>query len=200
MSSDRRRWAERAQELKFHQLEAVRKQAEGWRTGLGGLSALVATALVIKGRDSVAELSIPFRWSVVMLLGVALASLVWATLMAIRASSGAPGEECLLTGEDLEEWTRQEVQEVQRILTRAARLAVGGVAAIAVAVGLAWLGPDGRPRPQPVVVESGTDRICGELAGATNGSLILRTDPADPTSIRLVPLAEVTRISVVRTC
>ena len=37
-----------AQELRFHQLEAVRKQAETWRTGLTGLTALFGAVFVLK--------------------------------------------------------------------------------------------------------------------------------------------------------
>jgi hypothetical protein len=200
VSGDQRRWAQRAQELKFHQLEAARKQAEGWRTGLGGLTALLGAVLIIRGRDNIATLATPYRWLVVMLLGVALASLAWGTLLAVRAASGAPGEECLLTGEDLQEWTRQEVREVQRVLAWAARLAVGGVAAVALAVGFTWLGPTGGTGRTHMVVEYGADRVCGELAGAANGNLIVQTSPKDTVVIRLVPLTAVTRITPVPAC
>ncbi|WP_075736228.1 hypothetical protein [Streptomyces acidiscabies] len=37
-----RRWAELARELEFTQLPELRRQAEGWRAGLTGLTALLA--------------------------------------------------------------------------------------------------------------------------------------------------------------
>jgi hypothetical protein len=49
MSLDPKRWAQKAQELKFTQLDSARRQAEGWRTGLGGLTTLLSAALIIKG-------------------------------------------------------------------------------------------------------------------------------------------------------
>ena len=47
MSVERLRWAEKAQELRFTQLDMVRRQAESWRTGLTGITALLGAVLIV---------------------------------------------------------------------------------------------------------------------------------------------------------
>ena len=114
MSLDRKRWALIAQELKFSQLDTARKQADAWRNGLAALTALLTAILVLKGRDDVSALPPPFRITAVVLLGVALGLLVAATLLITRALAGPPGEEILLTGEDLRPGARTRSARSQR--------------------------------------------------------------------------------------
>ncbi|MDW5322524.1 hypothetical protein [Plantactinospora sp. KLBMP9567] len=200
MSIERWRWAQRADQLRFHQLDAARKQAESWRTGLAGLTTLLGAVLIIKGRDTVATLAAPYRWLVVLLLGLALAGLVWATLTAIRAAAGTPSDECLLTGEDLAEWTRAEVVGVQRAIVRARRLTLAGIGLVAVAVGFTWLGPGATPAAGALVTvttEGGT--LCGALIGTDRGSLIIQVGQGDPVH-RIVPLSTVTGLQPARNC
>ena len=111
MSSDSWLWAQKAQDLRFHQFESARKQAESWRTGLAGLTALFGTVLAIKGSGDVTSLRTPYPQIVVILLGVAFTVLIIAVLLALQATSGAPGDEILLTGEDLQEWDSERGNE-----------------------------------------------------------------------------------------
>jgi hypothetical protein len=195
VSGDRYRWAELAQELRFHQLEAVRKQAETWRTGLTGLTALFGAVLVLRGRENVADLTAQYRALIVALLLSALVALVVATLSALRAASGAPGDECLLTGEDLEAWTRQETAEAQRSIRRARRLTLVGAGAMAVAVGLAWLAP--RETRQPtVVVQSVDGRTCGSLSAITGGAVAVQQGK----NLRIIPLGRISRLEYAERC
>jgi hypothetical protein len=196
MSSDRWRWAQQAQELRFHQLEAARKQAETWRAGLTGLTALFGAVLIVKGRDNLTDLSSPYQQVVVVLLGLALVALVVATLAALRAASGTPGDECLLTGEDLEAWTRHEVVEVQRTVVLARRLTLVGACTLAIAIGLAWLAPVRTAREPLVIVEFGGGRICGDLSGISNGTVVVRVTE----QYRIIPLASVTRMDSAKSC
>lgn len=175
MSLDDKRWAQKAQELKFTQLDSARKQAEGWRTGLGGLTALLSAVLVLKGRDNITTLAAEARWAVVVLLGVALAMLVTATLLAVRAASGRPGQEHLRTGERLQRWTRQEVRRIAQAIRRAAWLATLAITCVAAAVGTTWLAPTAKPDPTLVEVRHQAGRVCGELTGADSRSLTLKT-------------------------
>lgn len=198
MSIDRKRWAQRAQELKFTQLDSARKQAEGWRVGLSGLTALLGTALIVKGRDNITSLTPGFRWGVVILLGVALTLLVTATLLAIRASSGMPDENILLSGESLRSWTLGEVGRISIAIRRATWLATLGVACLTVAIGSAWLGPVAKPTTTPVDVRYEGGRKCGELTSADRHNLILDDGTrARPVNI---PLSTVIAIHPVRSC
>ncbi len=113
---------------------SARKQAEGWRTGLGGLTALLSAVLIVKGRDNITTLAPGYRWAVVLLLGLALVMLVTATLLAVRAASGRPGQEILRAGEALREWTRAELRRISRAVRRAAWLATLAIACVAVAI------------------------------------------------------------------
>ncbi|MFG1922392.1 hypothetical protein [Cryptosporangium sp. NPDC048952] len=196
MSLDAKRWWERAHDLKFHQLEAARRQAESWRTGLAGSTALLGAALVIKGPDNVSRLTPGFRWLVVVLVGLALASLLTATLLAVGASAGTPGRRIVLTGEDLRAWSEQEVRSIGRALRWAARLTVLGVVAVGVAVACTWLGP-GRATAGLVVVESSTERSCGTLLGSDGGRLAIQTSSG---TVRLVAFANVRSVSPTRAC
>lgn len=196
MSLDRKRWALLAQELKFSQLDIARKQAETWRTGLTALTALLTAILVLKGRDNVSALTLPFQITVVALLGAALGLLVVATLLVTRALAGPPGEEILLTGEDLEAWSAGEVRKISTALRWAPWLAVIGVVFVALAVGITWLAPAHDTITPLVEVTTPTAQPCGELIGATQHELILRT----PTAATLLPLSTVVTITPVATC
>lgn len=196
MSVDRWRWAQKASQLRFQQVEVVRRQAETWRTGLAGATGLLAAVLVVKGRDNLTGLSPGYRWAVALLFGAALAALVAATLCAIRAASGTPGDECLLTGQELERWSRQETRAAQRAIRTARLLTLAGIAAIATAVGVAWLAPAAE-KQGAMVVETQSGRDCGTFGGAIGGKLLLRTSGQEP---KVIPLAEVVRLESVAKC
>ena len=197
MSSERWWWANKAQELRYHQLESARKQAESWRTGLTGLTALFGAVLIVKGRDNVAALPSPFPYLVVALLAAGLTALVAATLLALRAASGTPGDHCLLTGEDLEAWSRREVLSIQRSIVVGRRLMLCGITLIAVAIGLAWLAPAQRGSGSiNVVVDAGGGTICGTLTGIGDGALVLRRAGRD----HVVPQQSVVELRSVGQC
>ncbi|UQU62519.1 hypothetical protein COUCH_26235 [Couchioplanes caeruleus] len=200
MSAERLWWAQRAQQLRYTQLDVARRQAETWRTGLTGLTGLLGAVLIVKGRDNASSLADPYPWLVLALFLLGAAALVVATLSAIRAASGVPGDECLLTGEDLQRWTEREVAGVYRAVTRARHLTVGGVCAVALGVAVAWSAPMAGP-DRPVVrvswgSDQGTDQICGRLLAADATSL--RVGGRD--QYHIVPLTSVVRVEVVARC
>lgn len=175
MSNERWWWANKAQELRYHQLESARKQAESWRTGLASLTALFAAVLIFKGRDNVSALPTPFSLLVVALVGTGLAGWVWATLLALRAASGVPGDNCLLTGEDLQDWSRREVVSIQRSLVVARWLMLTGVVLIAAAIGIAWLAPvRSGAEPTSVIINSRAETVCGTLTGIGDDAIVVR--------------------------
>jgi hypothetical protein len=196
VSTERLLWARRAEELRFHQLEAIRKQAESWRTGLASLTALFSAVLVIKGRDNLTSLSAPFAQLVAALFALALLALVVATLSAVRAASGAPGDTCLLAGEDLAAWTRKETAEAGRKIVIARRASLLGVCLVIAATGLAWFAPAPSSTEPTVTVESTDAQYCGGLAGVSGGSVIIHSHE----TYQLVPLQSVITIRVIESC
>ncbi|GAA2299755.1 hypothetical protein GCM10010402_68060 [Actinomadura luteofluorescens] len=198
MSLDLKRWAMMAQEMQFRQLEGARKQAESWRAGLAALTALVGSVLIVKGRDSFADLAAPYRQLVMLLLGAALVALVTATMLAVRAAAGTPGEEITLSGQGLRDWSIAEVRRIATTVRRATWLTLTGLYMIALAVGLTWVGPIQTVKPMLVRVEHSHGEACGELAGADQGQLILTNSTKKQTTI--VALATVSKIEKVSRC
>lgn len=184
-----------AQDLSFGQLAIVRKQAEGWRTALASFTALLSAVLIVKGRDSVTGLTATHRWTVAVLLGLAFALLITATLSSVRAASGTPGTEILLTGEDLRVWTQTEVRFVGRLIRQAALLTVTALILLAAAVGITWLSPPATTNGSLVEVFGSNGRICGEFVGIVDGNLILKTP-----RLRHEPLNRIASINPVATC
>jgi hypothetical protein len=197
MTLDRKRWAQLASELKFSQLDTARKQAEVWRAGLAALTALLTAVFVLKGRDNVSDLTEPYQVIVVGLLGLALALLLIATLWVSRALAGPAGEEILLTGERVEQWTKEEVRRISVALRWAPVSAATGVIAVAVAIGVTWLAPaQDAAAPLVQVTHSTGQQSCGQLIGVSDRQLILQ--PASGPVI--IPLTTVTVITPVTAC
>lgn len=179
MTSDGWFWAQKAQDLRLHQLEAVRKQAESWRTGLAGLTALFGSILLVKGPNDITNVAMPYEQIVVGLFGIAFGSLVSGTLLAVRAASGAPGDECLLAAEDLAEWTRGEVRRAQQKVTAARFLTLIGVCIIAISTGMIWLAPSRTTKLPVIAVHLTNTSVCGSLISIVNGVVLLRNGNGD---------------------
>lgn len=196
MSLDSKRWALMAQELKFYQLDAARQQAEAWRTGLAALTALITAILVIKGRDNVSELTQPYRAVTVLLLGVALGLLIWATMLVSRAIAGPPGKEILLSGEGLRAWSAQEVENISNAIRWAPWLAVTGVVAVALAVGITWLAPAQNAGGPLIQIDEKAGQACGQMIGITQHQVVIQDDG---TTV-VLPLSTVINIEPVTAC
>ncbi|MYT39187.1 hypothetical protein GTY40_04830 [Streptomyces sp. SID8359] len=170
-----RRWAELARELEFTRLPELRRQAEGWRTGLTGLTALLAVLVLLKGRDNLGDLPEAARAVATGLLIAAFALLVMGSLLAARAAHGAPEREILLGGQALRRWTGQEVARTTRALAWAYLFCVLGVILVVGALVVAWLTTQDSG-PQPVVVRTNTGVLCGELVQADQHHVEMRLD------------------------
>jgi hypothetical protein len=197
MTLDSKRWAQLASELKFSQLDTARKQAEVWRAGLAALTALLTAVFVLKGRDNVSDLTEPWQALVVGLLGLALALLLLATLLVSRALAGPAGRPILLTGTEVERWTKAEVGKISTALRWAPLSAAVGVVAVATAIGVTWLAPAQDAAASLVqVTESTGQQSCGQLIGVTGRQLIVRP-PSGPV---LIPLTAVAALTPVTAC
>lgn len=123
----RKRWAQRAQQAEFEQLDAVRARAEQWRNGLAGLTALLTTVTIIQGPETIAKLSKGIRNDVVNELTSAFLLLLLGSFLAMLAAFGWPSKEMLLTGERLARWEREQTRRARRILRVAAACLLLGV-------------------------------------------------------------------------
>ncbi|MFF0118375.1 hypothetical protein ACFYP0_07755 [Micromonospora arida] len=201
MTIAEKRWAQLAQEAQFHQLATARKQAEGWRTGLAGLTALLGAVLIVKGRSDIGDLRPGVRYLVVVLLAVAFVLLVSASLVALRAASGWPDERIYLTGESLRAWHGVESCRIQGRVRDAARLMVVGLLVLAVAVGTTWLGPAETKTGVPLLrLDTPSGPVCGALVGARDGQIVLTVPAGGKGNARVVPLAEIAHLTVVSAC
>jgi hypothetical protein len=170
-----RRWARLAQELEFTQPPELRRQAEGWRNGLTGPTALLAVLVTLKGRDDVAQIPPAARGVVGVLVGLAFVLLLLGSVLAVRAAHGSPGDRVLLAGQALRDWTRQEIARVTRSLGLAAVCCVSGVVLVAVAVGVVWA-TTGSPPAHLVRVVTTSGERCGEVLGSGPDGVVLRTE------------------------
>ncbi|MEV8048693.1 hypothetical protein [Streptomyces bacillaris] len=191
-----RRWAELARELEFTRLPELRRQAEGWRTGLTGLTALLAVLVLLKGRDNLADLPEAARAVATGLLIAAFALLVMGSLLAARAAHGAPEREILLGGQALRRWTGQEVARVTRALAWAYLFCVLGVILVVGALVVAWLTTQDSGA-QPVVVRTNTGVLCGELIQADQHHVEMRLDGDGKVSL---PWTAVVSVKPGKTC
>lgn len=195
MSIERKRWAQRAQELRLEQLSTARKQAEAWRAGLAGMTALLGVVLVVKGRETVGDLVPWTRVTVAVLLVTTFGGLVAATVFAVRAAAGTPGEEILLTGEGLREWTRKEVRAIARRIWCAALLTLAALSLLVTALGFTWFGPASDPAKPMVRVVTRGESMCGELVGTAGDDVVVKGE-----ILRKTPIKWIVSIEPVKSC
>ncbi|NUT17836.1 MAG: hypothetical protein HOV77_01490 [Hamadaea sp.] len=201
MNSDDRRWAERARELGFNQLEVARRQAEAWRNGLTGVTALLGTVFIVKGRDDVTELAWWLQWWIAFLLVVAFASLIRAIFLALGAAAGETNERILLTGEDLREWTEGEVDRVGRDIGAAKRWTIAGMALIAMALLTAWLSPTAETTRPMMRVDFEGGVACGPVTFERAGYIGVTSKYGSPVDTKLwVPVDKVSLLREVPSC
>ena len=82
--AERDRWAT----LAGSSLHRVRGAAQTWRTGLTAFLTLVTTGIVIKGRDTTADLATSWRTAVTVLIGGGLLLAVIGLWQALAAEAG----------------------------------------------------------------------------------------------------------------
>ncbi|MEU3556401.1 hypothetical protein [Streptomyces fragilis] len=198
------RWQNLADELPFQQLDIVRRQAEGWRNGLTGLTGLLTAVLVLKGRETFTGLP---SWAVTLascLIATGFLLLVAGTLLAVRASHGRRAEDIVTNGADLEGWTKQEAKDSQRALVLAVGCFVAGVLLVASSVGVAWTtyrdaGPDPASGAS-VRVTTSSGAVCGRLAASDGKTLRLLTGAVRDRKITQLPMSTVLAVAPVPGC
>ncbi|MFF8911650.1 hypothetical protein [Streptomyces olivaceoviridis] len=185
-------------------LPTVRASAEAWRNGLAAFVTLVTTGVVIKGRDTTAQLTLGWRIAVTLLIGGGIAFCLAGLWQALAAQAGT--HEGTVTLADIHR-RHASVAAYQIALAdaAAARLrrgrAIVAVALVCLLLGIVatWWAPEAGQDPAAyvTVTHDGTS-ACGTLVSADGGSVRIRV--AGTAEAVVVPMKRVTDLRVVSRC
>ncbi len=189
-ASDRAQ-AELLQELAATQLDRVRKAAEGWRTGLAALIALITTVSVVKGENVITDLPSRYQWTVGGLVFAALITAAIGAYLSMRAAYGLPR---LNPTFDLRALRKDLTRQAIGDLTGAIILAFVTLGLLAAAVGFTWYGQ--KDSPGSIRVATDTTELCGSVKRADGSTITVQIGGAE----RDVALRDVRSLSVVRDC
>lgn len=131
--------ARELQELQLGELEAVRVQAEKWRTGLGGLVGLATIIAAVRGANGTAELDTAGKIVSGGLLLLAVVFGAVGSFVSMRAAYGFPGRRLAEASVDaLVVRRRDRLRRACRDLRRAVALTYLALAMLVGAVGITW--------------------------------------------------------------
>lgn len=136
-----RRRAEELQRLRQGELDAVRAQADRWRSGLAGLVGIVTVVAAVWGPAGVSGLGRTGRILVGVLLLLSVLSSGLGTFLSMRAAYGFPRRR-----QAEATWTEMLAREQTRLrrscadLRRTVLLAYLALAFVVAAVGITWYG------------------------------------------------------------
>jgi hypothetical protein len=183
-----------AQEISGSELANVRKAADNWRTGLIAMLGLVTTVLVVKGRESFADLSLPGQLIIGTSLIIAIVLAAVGSWQAMRAAYGDPKPR--QTADNILTWDRQDALATVESLKLARRLFFGALAAILVAVIATWFWPT--EEAAKVRADFGSVKVCGKLVGVSGDGLqlIIKEDGTDKSN----PIAAMKSLAIVKAC
>ncbi|MFI9763604.1 hypothetical protein ACIHFB_37385 [Streptomyces sp. NPDC051963] len=200
LESDRR-WDLLADALEFTQLGELRRQAEGWRSGLSGLAALLTVLVVLKGRDDLAQLPTAARNVASGLVALAFLLLVAGSVLATRAAHGRMDERSrLMGGQALRRWTVREVDRVTRSLYRAALCCCAGIVFTVAAIAVAWSTTESAP-DHLVRVGTTTGDRCGAFLASGPDAVVLGVEGKGGDRERItLPDTVVTSVTPVTSC
>jgi hypothetical protein len=179
------------------QLEDTRKAAENWRTGLAALITLVATIFFIKGRESVLDIDVGWRWLLAGAIGAGFLFAVWGAWLAMRAAYGTPAATDYGTIMQEGGWASYRAglaASAADNLRDARRLTIAALVCLVAAVLLTWFAPKPASSPPALVLATvGTDKVCGELTGVGAGDLQIKDEAP-------IPFDQLAALSLVQEC
>lgn len=175
------------------ELERLRKAAGNWKTGLAALLALLPTLVVVKGTDSVADLSNRSKGIVggFTALGALLA--VIAALLALRASYGSLERQD--SADDMTAARETEIDTTLDYLKWTRRLTVAAVVLLAVAIGYAWGAPSSDPA-NFAVTKTDDSVVCGTYVAPTTSAVRVKTS----SGTSAIPLEQVKSVAFKTKC
>lgn len=185
-------------------LPAVRASAQAWRNGLTALITLVTTSVILKGRDTTADLTTGWRLAITLTIGGGLAAAIWGLWHALAAEAGTRTGVRTLAEIHAQHASVAAYQVALAVTAgqrlRAARNAVAvALALLLTGIVLAWWAPTASATP-PAYLEITYlhQTTCGILQSADSGQPRLTTPGAhNPT---VIPLTTITNFAVVPKC
>jgi len=180
------------------QLTDVRKAADSWKTGLGALTALVATIFFIKGRESVFEISVGWRWLLAIVLVIAFGAAIYGAWEAMRAAYGDYGmvawDDVLAEGG----WVSYQGSIAESAIThlkRAQMATIASLIGLVTAVLITWFADEPPSSTSASVTVTGNKVVCGKLIGG-----IVRGASIHLEGFERIPLEDVVSFAIVDEC
>lgn len=185
-------------------LDTVRASAEAWRNGLAAFLTLVTTGVIIKGRDTAADLPTSWRAVTTILIGGGLALAIvglWQALGAEAGTSVKPAEleNIRASNMTLDAYLLQLARQAGERLQWGRYIVAGALICLLAGVFVTWWAP-AQPAASPayLTVVHGRLTTCGTPSGISDGQLRISPHGAQhPVSI---PVTDVTKIIVTRSC
>jgi len=183
--------------------ESVRGSAKTWETALTAFITLITAGVIIKGRDSIADLTIAWRLPIVVLAGGGLLLAVVGLWLTVAAEAGTHPETRTLQDIRATHGTFSAyqvylaVQAAQR-LRWGIRLAAAAMTLLISGVIGAWLAPGPATPPTFITVTHGNSTTCGTPEPAPAGQIRLSVPgESQPAVIRI---AQITTVTLTSTC
>jgi hypothetical protein len=180
----RRREVDEVERLSESELTRVQAAADKWKTGLAALTGLVATVIVVKGRETFTDLSKARQNVIMVLIAGAFLAAICAALLAMRAAYG-PLKRRSLMGTTLDEIRNVEVGSALRNLRLARGLSVLAALALASAVAVTWTGKKATPGLISVT-KNDNSVVCGTFKRADTSMILIETEAGESESVPLV--------------
>ena len=181
----------------------VRGSARSWETALTAFITLITAGVIIKGRDSTADLTTAWRVPVVVLAGGGLLLAVVALWLTVAAEAGTHPETKTLQDIRAVHGTLDAYQAY--LAARAAyrlrwgiRLAAAAMALLITGIIVTWLAP-GVPTPTTYIAVTHDHLVtCGAPEPSPAGELRISvpgmSQPAD------IPITQITAVTLTTTC
>lgn len=129
-------------------LSLVRGRAEKWIGALTALSGLLSTVLIIKGPGLISNLTTALRWTVGLLIGLALAGFSLGIYRAYQSAYGDPHHLDEIATQPvtglaarLDQARRAAAGTAQRQLGSAVALTMAALGLLAIATAVTWFAP-----------------------------------------------------------
>jgi hypothetical protein len=185
--------------LVANQLADVRKTAENWRNGLAALIGLIATFSVVKGSNDLSDLAPWAKYSVGVLLSIALVCGMYGAWKSLAAAYGTPSVISLDQFRALGGANGFHLDLGMKTISNlrwARRATIATVIMVALAVGLTWYGP--RPVSAILNVErKSLSNVCGKFVSSKDGDIEVKPSNAGAVHIHMT---DVTAVHAVHEC
>lgn len=185
-------------------LDTVRASAQAWRNGLAAFLTLVTTGVILKGRDTAANLPASWRAVTTILIGGGLALAIVGLWQALAAEAGTS-----VKRQELQDIRAQNMTLDAYLLELAHRagqrlqwgryIVAGALICLLAGVIVTWWAPAQAAAPPAYLsVVHGRATSCGTLLGTSHG--MLRLSPHGSQHPVTIPLTQITSITVTASC